>query len=177
MTHLSVILCETEPRWAPALRVAFVRAAPQLDAHKSFQIVIREARTLGELRRSVQQWPNSLLGVEIERSSVGEILSAVPPLLERFPQSRAVALLNRAPADLNRAPARPDSENRLIAVLHEAGFLEAALSPRRLAGVVEICRRFAERRSSGGKNSLGKCDYCEQVRSALPWQPAMPPVG
>jgi len=116
------IVYETSGLWAATLRLA-------LDRDGIFRL--REASNLEQLSPMLQQWPMSLVGLEICDDNLAEMLSWISDANRRYPFARFVAFVD------------PSRQQEIESVLREAGVLEITSSPRRLGPILGLARRHA----------------------------------
>jgi hypothetical protein len=113
--------------------------------------LLRETRSLTELRETLREFPASFAALEIGAENVVAATEALWEFYERYPSGRAAVLAERGIATLERA-------------VREAGAIEFIVSPRELDRILAA----AKRHFSGLPRAMHALP--EEVFRALPWR-------
>jgi len=169
------IICERSGRWAAALRTALARQLPQGTAIA----LLDEVRTPADLNARLQEFPRSLVLVEVTRTNFDAILQWLADATRRGPDVIAVALLDYgfSGRTVLARNANRDNQAEVATALREAGAMDVVLSPRHLQPVLSLGRHFPSKNSRiparlAADQSIGKWAW-----NLLPWQDARRPLG
>lgn len=168
--NCNLIICEQTNRWVSAVRLVFERDVSGDEANCR----IRETRVLDELTTELAGRPASIAAIEIRDGNLDEVLAWIANAQHRFPQARAIALLDRSLTTTRQGvrPSEEQSARDVCNALYEAGATEVIESPRRLQPLLELVRRhmnIASRREAELAENLPLTD---RLWSTLPWQDA-----
>lgn len=163
MSGVVWIICEREPRWAPAVRVALA-GHPSAAAR---QISLREIRHLVEI--DVELRNNAACGFfEVSRENLDEVL----PWLAAQKRSSG-AHPNFALLDRNLTPDRGPANSIIAAALLEAGAADVADSPLQLRHVLHAALKHSMRQMRPVSFAPASAETFENwALSLLPWQDA-----
>jgi hypothetical protein len=162
------IICERTNRWASALRLALDRAA----AGGGACYRLREVRSLHEIASELARRPESLVALEVHDRNLSNVLAWLAAAEQQFPQARCLALVDRslsAGGPSVRSHSR-ESVTDVCDALREAGAMDVAESPRRLASALELGRRHAAANVAHDTVPAEERSFVEQLWATLPWQ-------
>jgi DNA-binding NtrC family response regulator len=140
MARCRLIVFESAPRWAVALRGALGKAGPRLV----------EVRSLAGAEAALVAAPHSLVAIEVTAVRLEAVVDFLQTIMTRYPHARAVAL-----------QATEDCSAELL--LREAGAIDvlgSMLQARHLA-------RLAARHAAQAPQEA--IDVRELVREQMPW--------
>jgi hypothetical protein len=158
------IICERSSRWAAALRTALERQSTR-DAATT---PLDEVRNLADLSARLDEFPSSLVLVEVTLKNFDATLAWLAETIRRNPQVKAAVLLDHDFCG-NQAEA--------AAALREAGAAEVVLSPRQLQPVLSLGQHFASKTRAAAHSLAANQSIEKWAWSLLPWQDARRPVG
>ena len=135
------IICDKTGQWVMALRWA----------GGSLPIRIYETRSLWDCRQELLQFPASFLVLEATTANLESVVQLVGEISQNHRRARVVVLAERGLGPWE-------------ALLHEAGALHVAFSPKRLAPLVRMAYRHLPAIVQP-EVSLG-----DAARSRMPWR-------
>lgn len=124
------LICERSGRWAAALR----RAAHDTDPRG------REIRSLDDCWRELTASPTSLVAVEVTIANVERVVRWIRRVESAFPRAHVVAVGERE--------LEPTQW-----LLRDAGARHAVFSPRQLASLARMARRYLTGNAAGEEDS------------------------
>jgi hypothetical protein len=157
------LICESKPRWAPAIRTALARDDRFSDRLRQ----LREFRGLVDLANALPAAEESFICIEIGRSGLAAVLNWLPQKLAEYPHCHAVAGL----------AADEHLTDQLHSLLIEAGFLCVTESPRAVHLLIDFGRRHDILAAARQRQAIQRLSQTEQVWAELPWHPDGPRVG
>lgn len=160
MSRVEWIVCERSGRWAAALRVALRRSSWLTSAVPR----LYEVRQLGEMTERLDTRPDAIALVEVQPTSLGDVLDWLTRSRRELRQAHFAALLDRS------AALHPRDRKSVIDVLREAGAAEVITSPRQLAAVLALGQRHAALRAVESGRLMPGMSMAEWAWSSLPWQ-------
>ena len=160
------IVCESSSRWTSALRVTLARHGVDERVRER----VHEVRTLEELSTRVDEDLLSLCLIEVNHNQVGNILRWIAGSRQLRRRLRVVALVDDELLSGSGAQGAESERRDIVAALVEAGAATVVNSPRQLAPLVAMGRRYAamvaKNSTSDGRNQ----PFSEWAMSRLPWQ-------
>ena len=160
------IVCESTPRWAPALRQALARDQRYVDVNPR----LVEVRRLEDAWARLAAQPGGLLWIESSTENLPAVLEGLPAVLERYPSARAMAMCDRLLENSG-------VDCQVEAALWEAGFVAWTTSPRRLEDVLQIARRHSVLVAQYQAARRRPQSPTDEVWASLPWQAEPAPLG
>ena len=159
------LVCESEPRWAPALRVACLRNS---DSTRR----LREVRRLAEIEPQLLLRPAALLAIQVNHANFSEVLDWLPGIQPRLPNVPLVALLDLRWVHTKSLGEMTSTQIWSVEMaLCEAGFDHVSTSPRRLREVVELGSRWATVVAKPQTSEKANESLLADLWTSLPWQP------
>jgi len=159
------LVCESEPRWAPALRVACLR---NNDSTRR----LREVRRLAEIEPHLLLRPVALLAIQVNHANFPEVLDWLPGIRARLPNVPVIALFDVRWVHTKSLGEMTSTQIWSVeTALCEAGFDHVSTSPRRLHEVVELASRWATVVAKQQTSDKATESLLADLWSSLPWQP------
>jgi hypothetical protein len=159
------LVCESEPRWAPALRVACIR-------NRDSTRRLCEVRRLAEIEPQLLLRPAALLAIQVGHVNFTEVLNWLPGIRERLPNMPIVGLLDFSWVHSESLDGMTSTQIWSVEMaLHEAGFDHVSTSPRRLREVIELGSRWAAVVAKQQASEKANKSSLADLWTSLPWQP------
>ena len=140
-----LILSERTGSWARLFRKALADVAGETRG-----VMIRETRSIAECRESLNQWPASVVGIELASSNLDAAMEFMAEVATRFRAARILALASH-------------EQRAYEGLARELGAVGFIASPQ----AVRLEAEWISRRLAG--TSRPETNITDRIRAELPW--------
>jgi hypothetical protein len=163
-TRQTWTICESEGRWAAALRMLFARIERQVSVPRLYEV-----RNFTDLSSQLAEHRPALVLLEVRPANLSEVLNTVARdsrLGRRFVAMLDYSVCDRLPSESGGGVEIQDVAD----ALREAGATEVIASPRQCDKLLAVHRCLETMRASAACGGITRQSVEDWARSCLPWQ-------